>query len=571
MHSRNAFAPSPDAGAPSDDAKATTGPHRFALLVSAISGSALSVALGSELCTDGQRIFVSRDDTDDMDGLAVQAALLAIGTFDGSSVPRLAARPKSRGRYLLLESRRAAAELEFVLPPQTLRRVLEAYDGPVPADRRESLDLALSSRSVPEAPPWMGVIRPGKLLRANVSTGGRPPTARDKDGTSEREDIPEAEEDAQESKLLKLLQAPGGMRNPLTSYLQKLLGTGRSPGGESAGGGEMLVAGHRTSAGSSKAGEVVDPSLVPPDLSFEAAPYGYRYPEWDWRSQSYRTDWCTVTEYDPRQDNDERFEVGPNPVLRRKLARIGIGLQRHRRQAEGDLIDVDAVIERLVDRRSGFDDGEHRIYERKLKTSYDLGVTILLDATGSTGESEQGKRIFDEQRLVVAELTSAFESLGARVGAFAFQSWGRGNVQFLRIKDYSDRYDGAAQQRLGALKPGGFTRLGAAIRHGAFVAKSKSGAVNNLLVVVGDGLPYDDGYEHRYAEEDCRRALDEAVDAGVACACLSVRSATEPAALQRAWGSVPFEALQKPEDLAKSASLLFPKALKSAAASRRRI
>jgi nitric oxide reductase NorD protein len=546
---------------------------RLTLLASAICGYPITLAEGSELCTDGRRIFLDESERSGIDGLAVQAAVLALGTFQAGAVARLATRPKSRRRYLLLESRRAAQELATVLPPRTVRRILDAYDGPAPRDSHASLDLALSrDRTIPDAPDWMGVIKPSKLLLANPTSGGRPPTPSDMAGTAEQDDLPEADDDAEESRLQKLLQAPGGLRNPLTTYLQKLLGTARSPGGDSAGGGdEMPVAGHRAASGRSAAGQVIDDSLVPEGLLVEAAPTGRFYPEWDCHARRYRVDWCTVTDYDPHVEEGERFEAPPNLILRRNLARIGVGLERHRRQPDGDVIDLNALINRRVDRRSGFDDGDHRVYERKLRTSHDLGVLVLLDATGSTGESEEGKRIFDEQRLVVAELTAAFDALGARVAAYAFQSWGRNNVQFSRIKGYNDRYDSGVQHRLGALSPGGFTRLGAAIRHGSFVARANSGALTNLLVVVGDGLPYDDGYEHRYAEKDCRRALSEAVETGVACACLSVRSATDLTTLQRVWGSVPFEALQDPDDLAHSVSSLFPRALKAAAASRRKI
>jgi len=99
----------------------------------------------------------------------------------------------------------------------------------------------------------------------------------------------------------------------------------------------------------------------------------------------------------------------------------------------------------------------------------------------------------------------------------------------------------------------------------------RSGTSNNLLVVVGDGLPYDDGYEHRYAQEDCRRALEEAVIAGVGCACVSVRTGTDPDVLQRVWGHVPYEALEHPSQLASKITVLFRRALKEAAASRRRV
>jgi len=545
---------------------------RWSLLVSAIHGGQLTLVPGSDLYTDGRTITYDPLSSTP-DGLAVQAALLAVGSFPGHVVRRLIARPRARSPYLLLESRRAAEHLVDVLPPRTVRRIVAAYDGPVPASSEESLRLATAGgRGLRDAPDWMGTIKPARLLRAHPATGGRPPTKADRLGQTEEVDVDESDDDAPESKLFKLLQAPGGSRNPLARYLQKLLGVGTSAGGDDAAGGEeMPVAGHRAAVGQSLEGRVLEVDQAPPELVFDAAPKGRAYPEWDYHRQRYRTEWCRVSDYDPRATDGARFAAPTDLRLRRELARIGMSPERHRRQSDGDGVDIEAVIERRVDRRAGRDAGDDRIYERRLRTAHDLGVLLLLDATGSTGESEEGKRIFDEQRLIVASLASQFDSLGVRVAAHAFQSWGRQNVQFLRIKRYEDRFNSAVEHRLQALEPGGFTRLGAAIRHGAHVARTGSGASTDLLVVVGDGLPYDDGYEGRYAQEDCRRALSEAMEVGVASACLSVRTATDAATLERTWGSVPYAALETPDELATCVSDLFRRALKTAAASRRRI
>lgn len=544
---------------------------RLTLLASAVCGFPVAVVSGAELFTDGRRIVIPHDEQV-VDGLAVQASLLAIESFPRKVLTKLAARPGLRSRYLMLESRRAAYELGDVLPPRTVRRILDAYDGPVPQTCQHSLDMSMAGRRIPEAPAWMGVIKPSKILIASGGRDVRAPGKGDIDGSSTRAADPEQDDDeGEESALLKLLQAPVGGRNPLMNYLQKLLGVGRSAGAKGVGGGdEMAISGNRAGERPTADGVVVA-GKPPVELALESAPSGKRHPEWSCHTQQYRADWCTVTEYTPRTGEVEAFETPPNIPLRRELARIGVALERHRRQADGDVIDLAEVINRQVDRRTGFRNGDDRVYERRLRTAHDLGVLILLDATGSTGESDTGRRIFDEQRLIAAQLTAEFEALAVRVATFGFQSWGRQNVQFLRVKGYDDRYDRRAGHRLGALDPGGFTRLGAAIRHGSHLARNQSGAAANLLVVIGDGLPYDDGYEHRYAQEDCQQALVEATGVGIGCACISVRTATEPAELEKVWGSVPHQNLDEPAELVQRASLLFQQALQGAAASRRRI
>jgi nitric oxide reductase activation protein len=360
------------------------------------------------------------------------------------------------------------------------------------------------------------------------------------------------------------------MQNPLAQYLQKLLGMGRSPTPDAGGGGDELpVGGHRTGRVGKDAKRIEAPEDVVVQLV--STPVGRRYPEWNWLSGRYRQDWCAVAEYDPRpSEHPAREDPGDDRRLRRELARLGLSHERHRRQDEGDVLDISSLIEFVVDRGAGVT-ADPRVYELKRRTAHDLGVLVLLDATGSTGESDEGQRVFDEQRRLAARLTAAFDELGDRVAGYAFQSWGRERVQFLRVKGFDDRYDHAAQHRLASLEPGGFTRLGAAIRHATHLLTTRAGTGNTLLIVVGDGLPYDDGYEHRYAQEDSRRALSEAVREGVACACVSVRSSTEPEVLERVWGNVPYRALDRPSDLARHATPLFRGALREAAASRRLI
>lgn len=547
--------------------------QRFGLLAASVAGRKVAVAPGDapRSYTDGERIYVAGEVSErPRDTLVVQAALLAAGSLEPRLVARTTGRKALRHRYLTLEAARALGELASSVPRPVSERLGRVYSGPVPGSPEESLELAGSQSSdVPEAPEWLGTIRPATLIRNSGAVGGAP-TEKDRKGTSKQVEMPELDEDedSERSKIMELFSAPA-LQNPLASYLQKLLGMGTSPDPDGGGGGEELpVGGQRAGRVGSEAEAMEEGVDVQIDL--EGPPIGRLYPEWDWQKRRYRPDWCAVTEYDPRPPAEEpELDFGEDRRLRRELARLGLAHERHRRQDEGDVLDLTALIELVVERGSG-GIGDPRVYELKRRTAHDLGVLVLLDSTGSTGESDEGRRVFDEQRMVAARLTSSFDELGDRVAAYGFQSWGRHAVNFLRIKGFEDRYDHAAQRRLGSLEPGGFTRLGAAIRHGTHLLTTKAGTSNTLLVVVGDGLPYDDGYEHRHAQEDCRMALREAVVEGVGCACVSVRSATEPEVIERVWGNVPHRALEEPSELARHVIPLFRTALREAAASRRR-
>jgi nitric oxide reductase NorD protein len=544
---------------------------RFKLLARAVAGRPVAVlsGAGERSFTDGEAIYVSElPDELLLAAVTAQAALLANGSLDPWVMARIAGRRQLRLKYLTLESVRAASQLQHILPARIAFMLAGLYDRGVPRTARESYEWAMQPRrKVPEAPAWLGTVKPIKVLRANPGIGGAP-TDKDLSGESQPEqELRELddEEESERSRILELFSAP--IRNPLANMIQKFFGMGRTPSEGGGGGQELPVGGRSVGPVGPNAKQTTAPVQL--SMGLNAIPIGYRYPEWDFRKGAYKLDHCAVAEFDPPAPEPDAELVNSRDLkLRRQLARLGLSYQRHRREHEGDVLDLTSLVDLFVDRASGVE-GDPRVYESKRRTAHDLGVLVLLDATGSTGESAEGRRVFDEQRLLAAKLTAALDELGDRVATYGFYSRGREAVRFLRVKDYDDRFDHAAARRLAGLTPGGYTRLGAAIRHATFLVSRKAGTSRQLLVVVGDGLPYEDGYEHRYAQEDSRRALEEAVAQGVGCACVSVRSSTEDEVLERVWGSVPHRRLEDAGSLAKHVRPLFGEALKTAAAMHR--
>jgi nitric oxide reductase activation protein len=373
---------------------------------------------------------------------------------------------------------------------------------------------------------------------------------------------------SERSRILELFSAP--IVNPLASAVQNSFGMGRVPDAGSAGS-ELPIGGAVRAPVGPNAAQAQHPAAL--GRVTAGAAVGNVYPEWNYHRRRYKIDWCSVAEFDPPSPRDGEI-AAPVPSedrrLRRELARLGLAYTHHRAQPDGDDIDLTALVEFLVDRTSGHA-GDPRVYEATRRTAHDLGVLVLLDATGSTAESAEGRRVFDEHRVIAARLTAALDELGNRVASYAFYSRGRSAVRFLRVKDFDDRYDRAARRRLCSLSPGGYTRIGAAVRHGTHVLTQRAGTSMLLLVVIGDGLPYDEGYENRYAQEDSRRALEEAVARGVGSVCLGVRTATESGVLERVWGAVPHRRLESPAELSAHVQPLFKQALRRAAVSRRNI
>jgi nitric oxide reductase activation protein len=99
-----------------------------------------------------------------------------------------------------------------------------------------------------------------------------------------------------------------------------------------------------------------------------------------------------------------------------------------------------------------------------------------------------------------------------RHGLFLFSGNTRHRVDVTCLKDFSDPRR-VLPGDLG-LAAGGYTRLGAPVRH-LTSRLLEQVSERRLLIVIGDGLISDEGYEGRYAWADAAHAVEEAEQAGV--------------------------------------------------------
>jgi Mg-chelatase subunit ChlD len=550
-------------------------PGRFKMLASALARRSVAVVSlpGEAAHTDGLRVFVTAGSPleEQRRQVILQAALLGSGSLDDALVKRLRTRPKVAGRYLALEGRRVLARLPGRIA--SIPTLAEAGD-PLTASATESLDVAEGRQPVPGPPDWFGQIRPSYLLGKAPPAAGTRPSVTDLKLALTPNALPEADEDdtelAVESTLLKLFQHPLSKSKAVSSFLAKLLGTSRSLSLTDAGGGVLPV-------GALRSVESVGPDARPAPVPFrfgnDDAPGaagrlgGSLYPEWDVHKQQYRPEWCRVIELPVGSASDVTAGgVERDEVLRRRLARLGLGPQVLRRRPDGDDVDVDALIDLAVDLHTGQSPAEAIYLERRL-LARNLGVLILVDASGSATETDlHGQSVHEHQRRAAATLAVTLEELGDRVAVYGFRSRGRADVHLLALKPFATRFGAGGRAQLNRLEPAGYTRLGAAIRHAGELLKTECGTPHRLLLVLSDGFPYDEGYESRYAEADARRALEELRTDGLACLCLSVGASTPTDALDRVFGSASHANAPLLGDLSPRMDELFLSALKELAA-----
>ncbi len=553
-------------------------PERFRLLASHLAGRSVGVArapAGEAAHTNGRIVFVSAGAAIEQQRreVLVQSALLGAGSLDPRLVKALRARPSLARRYLSLEGHRVLAELAEVVP---LAAALRLGGDPETASADESLAVARRRTEVADAPRWFGVIRPSRLLASPDGPGTK---ATNKDLRLEFDviDLPEADGDddddgggrSEESKILKLFANPLFNSQTVSDFLRKMLGDSRSPSDSAAGAQLQVRSIRRVSAVGPNARPLPTQIRFTDDDKPGAAlgVGGSLHPEWDVFKNRYRPDWCRVVDFPLTVAADvSGAGVVHDDVLRRRLSRVGLGPKVLRGRADGDELDIEALIDLFVDLRSGYSAPEH-VYTERRKLARNLGVLILLDASGSATDTDpEGLAVHDHQRRAAATLAATLEELGDRVAVYAFRSQGRHAVQLPMIKAFEQRFSAVGRARLNQLQPSSYTRLGAGIRGAGEILKAEAGTPNRLLLVLSDGFPYDQGYEGRYAESDAHKALEELRADGVACLCLAVGAAAEPDGLERVFGSASYASATTLAELSPRMDELFLSALAELAA-----
>ena len=156
-------------------------------------------------------------------------------------------------------------------------------------------------------------------------------------------------------------------------------------------------------------------------------------------------------------------------------------------------------------------------YEKPRINRRDLAVLILLDASGSTGESaDEHEKIIDVEKRAALVLGQGLHTIGDRFAICGFNSNGRENCVYAVYKDFAETWDDRAMQRLMGATPANSTRIGPALRHSGS-RLGREPARQRLIILVTDGRPMDTGYDPntRYAQHDVRIACEENARDGI--------------------------------------------------------
>lgn len=291
--------------------------------------------------------------------------------------------------------------------------------------------------------------------------------------------------------------------------------------------------------------------LPPADVDDIPLGEGIKLPEWDFRKQALQKDFVNVQMMQPRDQ-----EAAPLPArlgqLARQIRRQFENLRSEPRwlhqQPQGEELDLQACLDFHVERQHG-KIAERGLFMEKRQQQRDLSCLLLADLSMSTDA-----HINDERRVidVVADsmllFGEALSAVGDDFALYGFSSLRRHQVRMQEVKRFDQRYEDGVRGTIQSLRPGYYTRMGAAIRQASALLKDRPHK-RRVLLLVTDGKPNDlDLYEGRYGVEDTREAVLEAQRMGLIPFCITIdREAADY--LPYMFGANGYTLIREPEHL----------------------
>ncbi len=289
---------------------------------------------------------------------------------------------------------------------------------------------------------------------------------------------------------------------------------------------------------------------------------GILLPEWDFKKQKLLPNHCRIL---PMLAADAQPKDLPDSLrktankLRAQFQHLTPARIWHRGQQDGCEIDLDAYLRYASDRAAGHTSASDGLYKDLRVGARDLACLLLADLSLSTDTwvNDHG-RVIDVIRDSLFLFAESLSATGDRFAMYGFSSRKRDPVRVHQLKTFDEPYSRVIRGRIDAIKPGYFTRMGAAIRHTSNLLREQP-AGRRLLLILTDGKPNDlDKYEGRYGIEDTRRAIHEARQLGLQPFCVTIDAQANDY-LPHLFGTGSYVVIHKPSQLPRELPLLYAK------------
>jgi nitric oxide reductase NorD protein len=287
---------------------------------------------------------------------------------------------------------------------------------------------------------------------------------------------------------------------------------------------------------------------------------GILLPEWDWKRRCLQPDHCRIVSM-------LAADAKPCPLpshltrtakrLRNQFQALAPARVWHRGQPDGQEVDLDAYLRFAADRHAGAGTRGDGLYRDMRSGARDLACLLLADLSLSTDTwIDDRARIIDVIRDSLYLFAESLAATGDRFALLGFSSRRRDPVRVHTLKDFDQRYGAAVRGRIGAVKPGYYTRMGAAVRHATgLLARQPAG--RRLLLLLSDGKPNDlDKYEGRYGIEDTRHAVRQARRLGLTPFCVTIDERGNDY-LPHLFGNGGYVVIRRPSELPSRLPMLY--------------
>jgi nitric oxide reductase NorD protein len=308
--------------------------------------------------------------------------------------------------------------------------------------------------------------------------------------------------------------------------------------------------------------DFVENTTISESAEVDEKGYHHSYDEWDYKKSSYKENFCKVyPKTQLKTDSDYyRKTIVKNAStlmgLRKMLTNVNNKMQQQKRQTQGEEFDIDALTDLYVDVHSKRTPSD-KIYISNRKQEKDLSILMLLDISLSSDGYASGNRVIDVEKEVSILFGEILHEFNIDFSIDSFYSKTRNYSTYLTVKDFDENWD-KAKQKIGAIEPSGYTRIGAALRH-AGARLDKRSTKNKWVILISDGKPNDyDKYEGKYGISDVKQALRELNTKNINSYALAIEAEAKYY-LPQMFGQNHYQILTTPVELLQSLVKLYEK------------
>lgn len=286
------------------------------------------------------------------------------------------------------------------------------------------------------------------------------------------------------------------------------------------------------------------------------------YDEWDFEKRKYKEYFCKVYPKIQLKTDSNYYQntiLKNNSTLlnlRKILTNLNNKMQQQKRQTQGEEFDIDAITDLYVDVHSKKTPSD-KIYLSNRKKEKDLSILLLLDISLSSDSYAAGNRVIDVEKQVSILFGEILNEFNIDFSIDSFYSKTRNFSTYLTVKDFDENW-AIAKNKVGAIEPSGYTRIGAALRHaGARLDTRKT--KNKWIILISDGKPNDyDKYEGKYGINDVKQALRELNQRDINSYALAIEAQAKYY-LPQMFGQNHYQILTTPTELLQSMVKLYEK------------